>query len=95
MLVPKNDSVNLRFIYEIMQQIDYPIGIGDHKRHWIGEYRYLEITVPKSSQDQMEIAIVLAEMDAEISAIETKLEKYKMIKQGMMQTLLTGKIRLI
>jgi type I restriction enzyme S subunit len=43
----------------------------------------------------MEIAIVLAEMDAEISAIETKLEKYKMIKQGMMQTLLTGKIRLI
>jgi type I restriction enzyme S subunit len=34
-------------------------------------------------------------MDAEIAALEKKLEKYKMVKQGMMQNLLTGKIRLI
>jgi type I restriction enzyme, S subunit len=34
-------------------------------------------------------------MDAEISALETKLSKYKLIKQGMMQNLLTGKIRLV
>lgn len=95
MLVPKNDSVNLRFIYELMQQIEYPTGIGDHKRHWIGEYRYLEIAVPSSLQEQSKIATILSEMDSEIEALETRLVKYKMIKQGMMQTLLTGQIRLI
>jgi len=34
-------------------------------------------------------------MDAEIAALETKLAKYKQIKQGMMQNLLTGRIRLV
>jgi type I restriction enzyme S subunit len=34
-------------------------------------------------------------MDEEITAVETKLEKYRKIKLGMMQNLLTGKIRLI
>jgi type I restriction enzyme S subunit len=34
-------------------------------------------------------------MDAEISALETKLTKARQIKQGMMHNLLTGKIRLV
>ena len=34
-------------------------------------------------------------MDAEIAALEERLEKAKAIKQGMMQQLLTGKIRLV
>jgi len=34
-------------------------------------------------------------MDAEITALETKLEKARQIKQGMMQELLTGNIRLL
>jgi len=34
-------------------------------------------------------------MDAEIEQLEQKLDKYRMIKQGMMQELLTGKTRLI
>jgi len=34
-------------------------------------------------------------MDADIAVLEKKLEKHKMVKQGMMQNLLTGKIRLI
>ena len=34
-------------------------------------------------------------MDAEIKALEKKLEKYEKIKQGMMQNLLTGRIRLV
>lgn len=44
---------------------------------------------------QIEIAAILSDMDAEITTLETKLEKYKQIKLGMMQNLLTGKIRLI
>jgi type I restriction enzyme S subunit len=46
-------------------------------------------------QEQKAIAQVLSDMDAEIEALEEKLEKYKTIKQGMMQELLTGRIRLI
>jgi len=34
-------------------------------------------------------------MNAKIAVLEKKLEKYKMVKQGMMQNLLTGKMRLI
>jgi len=45
-------------------------------------------------EEQTRIAAILSDMDTEISALETKLNKYKMIKQGMMQNLLTGKIRL-
>ena len=34
-------------------------------------------------------------MDAEIAAIEVKLAKARQVKQGMMQELLTGRIRLV
>lgn len=93
MLVPRNEKVNLRFIYEIMQQIKFPL--GDHKRHWIGEYQHIEIDIPKSPEEQTRIASILSDMDAELTALEQKLEKYKKIKLGMMQELLTGKTRLI
>jgi type I restriction enzyme, S subunit len=46
-------------------------------------------------EEQNKIANILTDMDAEIAALETKLEKYKKVKLGMMQNLLTGKIRLI
>ena len=45
--------------------------------------------------EQEAIAEVLSDMDAEITALEKPLEKAKAIKQGMMQQLLTGKIRLV
>lgn len=45
--------------------------------------------------EQTAIAQILSDMDAEIEALEKKLEKYKMLKQGMMQNLLTGRVRLI
>ena len=45
--------------------------------------------------EQQAIAQILSDMDAEITQLETKKEKYQAIKQGMMQELLTGKTRLI
>lgn len=48
-----------------------------------------------SVEEQNEIATILSDMDAEIQVLETKLEKYHKIKLGMMQNLLTGKIRLV
>ncbi|HOX78460.1 MAG TPA: restriction endonuclease subunit S [Bacteroidales bacterium] len=58
------------------------------------EYKSYEISLPNLTE-QKRIANILADMDSEINALETKLEKYKMIKLGMMQELLTGRIRLI
>lgn len=48
-----------------------------------------------SLDEQKVIATVLADMDNEIYGLKIKLIKYRNIKQGMMQTLLTGEIRLI
>ena len=45
--------------------------------------------------EQTAIAEVLSDMDAEIAALEARLEKTRALKQGMMQELLTGRIRLV
>lgn len=50
---------------------------------------------PTSLQEQSAIASILTSMDDEITALEAKKVKCEQIKQGMMQQLLTGKIRLV
>ena len=47
-----------------------------------------------TKEEQTAIASILSDMDNEIETLEQKLEKTRQIKQGMMQQLLTGKIRL-
>lgn len=54
-----------------------------------------EITIPPTISEQSAIAAVLSGMDTEIAALEQKRDKYIAIKSGMMQDLLTGKIRLV
>ncbi len=46
-------------------------------------------------EEQTAIAAILSDMDAEIAALEAKLVKARQVKQGMMQELLTGRIRLV
>jgi type I restriction enzyme S subunit len=53
----------------------------------------LSLVIP-NQEDQIAIAQVLSDMDAEVESLERKLEKCKILKQGMMQELLTGKVRL-
>lgn len=55
----------------------------------------LSFLVPPCEKEQQAIATILSKMDNEITALEAKRAKYEAIKQGMMQQLLTGKIRLI
>ena len=55
----------------------------------------IEIDIPSTNAEQASIANVLSDMDADIEKLEQELAKYRMIKQGMMQELLTGKTRLI
>lgn len=59
-----------------------------------GNIGKIMLNVP-SPVEQKEIAACLAEMDTELSALESRLTKARALKQAMAQALLTGKIRLI
>lgn len=62
----------------------------------ISKTNIAKITLPVPSfPEQTAIASILSDMDAEIVALEEKLAKARAIKQGMMQELLTGRIRLV
>ncbi len=58
-------------------------------------FQNFEITMPSSVDEQTAIAAILSDMDEEIAALEAKLTKTRHVKQGMMQELLTGRIRLV
>jgi type I restriction enzyme, S subunit len=60
----------------------------------IGVFRQIPFTAPPLAE-QHAIATVLSDIDDEIAALEARREKTRMLKQGMMQELLTGRIRLI
>lgn len=52
------------------------------------------INIPNDINEQKAIAQILSDMDTEIEALKTQLQKIRLLKQGMMQALLTGKTRL-
>ena len=53
------------------------------------------IPLPSTKAEQTNIATILSDMDSEIETLEKKLAKYRLLKQGLMQNILTGKIRLV
>jgi type I restriction enzyme, S subunit len=54
-----------------------------------------EVDMPSDAAEQVAIATIISDMDAEIDVLATRLAKARAIKQGMMQELLTGQIRLV
>ncbi|MBQ0090634.1 MAG: restriction endonuclease subunit S [Prevotellaceae bacterium] len=69
---------------------------GSGKRYVISlkNFREMHIRIPSDIREQETIGLKLATMDNEIESLEIELQKYKVLKQGMMQKLLTGQIRL-
>jgi type I restriction enzyme S subunit len=62
----------------------------------ISKTSIVKLTLPVPSlPEQTAIATVLSDMDAELAALETRRDKTRALKQGMMQELLTGRIRLV
>ena len=59
------------------------------------QVRQFTLNVPEDDQEQTAIATVLSDMDAEIAALERRRDKSRDIKLGMMQQLLTGRVRLV
>lgn len=87
-----NGSYIGKFIYYLCLTLEIP-NTG-YNRH----FKYLKeatFIIPPTIEEQNAIASILSSMDAEIAALEQKRDKYIAIKQGMMQNLLTGKIRLV
>lgn len=54
-----------------------------------------DLFVPPTIEEQEAISEILFDMDSEIHKLEDKLNKYEEVKQGMMEELLTGKVRLV
>jgi type I restriction enzyme S subunit len=65
-------------------------------RYNIAKSAFMQLEIPQPLEaEQTAIASILSDMDTEIAALETRREKVKQLKQGMMQELLTGRIRLV
>ena len=61
----------------------------------LSTFEAFQIPFPPTFEEQILIAKILGDIDKEIENLEKKLSKYQLAKQGMMQQLLTGKIRLV
>lgn len=93
----------LKFFYyklSIDSVVNFFVGISkgtsnSQKRISPNDFLDFKVKYPRELQEQKAIATVLSSIDKEIESLEDKKAKYEQIKQGMMQQLLTGKIRLI
>ena len=98
--VVPNNSVDSRYLVYATKSRFYLDQIADdtqgstRARTSVSKLRKTAILFPEKDE-QIAIADILSEMDMEIAALEGKIAKYRQIKQGMMQQLLTGKIRLV
>ena len=93
----KDKSYFIDFVYQylVLHQMDiYRAQTGGAQPHiHPKDIAPMKIEVP-DYDEQFKIATYLSTMDREIAALEAERDKYKNIKQGMMQKLLTGQIRL-
>lgn len=91
-------SVNYQFLYYMMQTKKNDLLSNASGSTFLeispNKVKSLEIPFPSLSE-QSRIATILSDMDTEIESLEAQLTKARQIKQGMMQELLTGKIRLV
>ena len=96
--ISENLLYSIEFIYFqllLKQNLIYKAQTGGAQPHIHAvDLIPLEIGVC-SVKEQTAIATVLSDMDAEIAALEARRDKTRALKQGMMQELLTGRIRLV
>jgi type I restriction enzyme S subunit len=91
LLKAKDKNINLFYVFNTMQMIRVKPG-SEHKRFWISEYSKLYIPLPPLPEQQR-IAEILSQIDQTIEKEQQYKEKLQKIKQGLMQDLLTGKVR--
>lgn len=103
-VIEGNDNVSIHFLYNVLklkQEELYKAQTGGAQPHiHPKDVEPIKILLPYKNgkpyiDEQIAIANILTSMDKEIFALESKKAKYESIRKGMMQELLTGKIRLV
>ena len=94
-LKPKKPVDCFYFSEYINSKIEFILEVTGVPQLTAPQISQYKVGFPKAKAEQTRIAQILSDIDAEIEALENKLNKYKMLKQGMMQNLLTGRIRLV
>ena len=96
--IVESKNYSIEFIYFLLQSLQwriYKMQTGGAQPHiHPSDLNPIIISIPKL-EEQTTIATVFSDMDVEIESLKQKRDKYAMLKQGMMQELLTGRIRLI
>lgn len=92
-----NASISKEFLYYALSFCDLSTCITGTGQPQIvrAPLANFEIRVPIEVFEQSAIVTILSDMDTELAALESRLAKARQIKQGMMQELLTGRIRLL
>ncbi len=96
-VMPKN--IDNRFLYHALKTQQAAImglrvgsGLPNIQKTALAAFK---LRIPSEHAEQTRVAEVLSDMDAELAALEQRLTKTRTLKQGMMQELLTGRIRLV
>lgn len=82
------------FAHIVKDQVDGTLSGSNYPAISSRDVKCIEIPVPPIDE-QTAISDTLSDMDAEIAALEAQRDKTLMLKQGMMQQLLTGRVRLV
>lgn len=99
-LIRVNSKHHAKFVYYQLQganlnrQIALLTNSSSQGNIGMGDIEKLVLPLP-DKDEQLAIATILSDMDTELAALESRLAKARQIKQGMMQELLTGRIRLL
>ncbi|WP_052082450.1 restriction endonuclease subunit S [Intestinimonas butyriciproducens] len=97
----KENSFDPNFVYHVLNSFIFDnflakLSAGSTINHlYQKDFVGFTFKAPSELVEQQAIAQVLSDMDSEIEKLEKKLAKYQQIKQGMMQELLIGRIRLV
>ena len=94
----RTEEADTRFLFYILNRnkyyLEFDSGTGQTNLKK-DDVLNCPIPLPSTKEEQTRIATILTAMDTEIETLEKQLKKYKQVKQGLMQNLLTGKIRLV
>ena len=82
MLIPKNESVDMKFVFEVMGTIKFTL--SEHKRYWISEFQNEIIPYP-CIPEQQKITSFLTSIDKSIESIEREIEGTTVFKKGLLQ----------
>ena len=95
-LKAKNEYNQKYIFYQLEHKdiTDYIVG-GTRTKLTRAQLDKIEISIPSTYAEQQAIATILSDMDKEIADLEAQRDKYRLLKSGMMQKLLTGQIRLV